>query len=64
LYIATHGEVLGAAALAAAIRGKKIAGAAIDVFDPEPPPAEYALTALLEAFGDLEHVGAWTRGCR
>ena len=32
-----------AAALAAAIREEKIAGAAIDVFDPEPPPADYPL---------------------
>ena len=31
------------AALAAAIREKKIAGAAIDVFDQEPPPADYPL---------------------
>jgi phosphoglycerate dehydrogenase-like enzyme len=38
-----RGEVLDAAALAAAIRGKQIAGAAIDVFDPEPPPADYPL---------------------
>ena len=28
---------------AAAIPEKKIAGAAIDVFDPEPPPADYPL---------------------
>ena len=39
----SRGEVLDAAALAAAIRGKRIAGAAIDVFDPEPPPADYPL---------------------
>jgi phosphoglycerate dehydrogenase-like enzyme len=39
----SRGEVLDAAALAAAIREKKIAGAAIDVFDPEPPPADYPL---------------------
>jgi D-3-phosphoglycerate dehydrogenase len=38
-----RGEVLDAAALAAAIRSKEIAGAAIDVFDPEPPPADYPL---------------------
>src|SRR4051812_10550265 len=38
---ASRGEVLDTAALAAALRGKKIAGAAIDVFDPEPPPADY-----------------------
>ena len=39
----SRGEVLDAAALAAAIRGKKIAGAAIDVFDPEPPAADFPL---------------------
>ena len=40
---ASRGEVLDDAALAAAIREKKIAGAAIDVFDPEPPKADYPL---------------------
>ena len=40
---ASRGEVLDDAALAAAIRAKKIAGAAIDVFDPEPPKADYPL---------------------
>jgi D-3-phosphoglycerate dehydrogenase len=40
---ASRGEVLDDAALAAAIRGKKIAGAAIDVYDPEPPRADYPL---------------------
>ena len=40
---ASRGEVLDAAAVAAAIHGKKIAGAAIDVFDPEPPAADYPL---------------------
>ncbi|MBM4070408.1 MAG: hypothetical protein FJ271_15845 [Planctomycetes bacterium] len=39
----SRGEVLDTAALAAAIRGKLIAGAAIDVFDPEPPSADYPL---------------------
>ena len=39
----SRGEVLDAAALAAAIRSKAIAGAAIDVFDPEPQPADYPL---------------------
>jgi D-3-phosphoglycerate dehydrogenase len=38
-----RGEVLDDAALAAAIREKRIAGAAIDVFDPEPPKANYPL---------------------
>jgi phosphoglycerate dehydrogenase-like enzyme len=39
----SRGEVLDDVALAAAIRAKKIAGAAIDVFDPEPPKADYPL---------------------
>src|SRR5580704_6277522 len=39
----SRGEVLDSAALAAALRAKKIAGAAIDVFDPEPPKADYPL---------------------
>ena len=37
---------LDAAALAAAIRGKAIAGAAVDVFDPEPPPPGHPLLGL------------------
>jgi phosphoglycerate dehydrogenase-like enzyme len=40
---ASRGEVLDDNALAAAIREKRIAGAAIDVFDPEPPRADYPL---------------------
>jgi len=39
----SRGEIVDVAALATAIREKKIAGAAIDVFDPEPPPADYPL---------------------
>jgi D-3-phosphoglycerate dehydrogenase len=39
----SRGEVLDAGALAATIRGGKIAGAALDVFDPEPPPNDYPL---------------------
>lgn len=42
----SRGEVLDDAALAAALRGKRIAGAAIDVFDPEPPRADYPLLRL------------------
>lgn len=38
-----RGEVLDDHALANAIRDQKIAGAAIDVFDPEPPTADYPL---------------------
>jgi phosphoglycerate dehydrogenase-like enzyme len=39
----SRGGVLDDVALAAAIREKRIAGAAIDVFDPEPPRADYPL---------------------
>ena len=42
----SRGEVLDAAALANAIRGKRLAGAAIDVFDPEPPAADFPLLGL------------------
>jgi phosphoglycerate dehydrogenase-like enzyme len=42
----SRGEVLDAAALADAMRGKRLAGAAIDVFDPEPPPADFLLLGL------------------
>jgi phosphoglycerate dehydrogenase-like enzyme len=40
---AARGEVLDAHALADAIRSKRLAGAAIDVFAPEPPPADFPL---------------------
>src|SRR5206468_11132302 len=39
----SRGEVLDAQALADALREKRLAGAAIDVFDPEPPPADFPL---------------------
>lgn len=42
----SRGEVLDAAALAEAIRSKRIAGAALDVFAPEPPPADFPLLGL------------------
>jgi len=42
----SRGEVLDAAALADAIRGKRLAGAAIDVFDPEPPAVDFPLLGL------------------
>jgi len=42
----SRGEVLDDAALAAALRANQIAGAAIAVFDPEPPRAEYPLLGL------------------
>jgi D-3-phosphoglycerate dehydrogenase len=42
----SRGEVLDAAALAEAIRAKKIAGAALDVFHPEPPAPDFPLLGL------------------
>jgi D-3-phosphoglycerate dehydrogenase len=43
---ASRGEVLDAAALAEALRGGRLGGAAIDVFDPEPPTADFPLLGL------------------
>jgi phosphoglycerate dehydrogenase-like enzyme len=43
---ASRGEVLDAAALADAIGKKRLAGAALDVYSPEPPPADFALLGL------------------
>jgi phosphoglycerate dehydrogenase-like enzyme len=42
----SRGEVLDAVALAEAIRAKRIAGAALDVFAPEPPPPDFPLLGL------------------
>jgi phosphoglycerate dehydrogenase-like enzyme len=42
----SRGEVLDAAALAQALRDKRLAGAAIDVFDPEPPKPNFPLLGL------------------
>lgn len=42
----SRGEVLDAAALADAIRAKKLAGAALDVFSPEPPVPDFPLLGL------------------
>jgi len=42
----SRGEVLDAHALADAIRAKRLFGAAIDVYWPEPPPADFPLLGL------------------
>jgi phosphoglycerate dehydrogenase-like enzyme len=39
----SRGEVLDASALAGAIGEKRLAGAALDVFDPEPPKSDFPL---------------------
>ncbi len=43
---ASRGEVLDAAALAVALKSGHIAAAALDVFAPEPPPADFPLIGL------------------
>lgn len=40
---AARGEVMEAAAVAEALREKRLFGAAVDVYAPEPPPADYPL---------------------
>ena len=40
---ASRGEVLDAHAVADAIKSGQLSGAALDVFDPEPPPADFPL---------------------
>jgi D-3-phosphoglycerate dehydrogenase len=42
----SRGEVLDAAALAETLRAKKLAGAALDVFWPEPPKADFPLLGM------------------
>jgi phosphoglycerate dehydrogenase-like enzyme len=42
----SRGEVLDAVALRDAIVQKRLAGAALDVFHPEPPPADFSLLGL------------------
>ncbi|HEX8916443.1 MAG TPA: NAD(P)-dependent oxidoreductase [Humisphaera sp.] len=42
----SRGEVLDAAALAEAIKAKKLFGAALDVFHPEPPKPDFPLLGL------------------
>ena len=42
----SRGEVLDAAALADAVREKRIFAAALDVFSPEPPAADFPLLKL------------------
>jgi phosphoglycerate dehydrogenase-like enzyme len=43
---ASRGEVLDVHALAQTMRAGKLAGAVIDVYDPEPPPADFPLLGM------------------
>jgi phosphoglycerate dehydrogenase-like enzyme len=43
---ASRGEVLDAAVLAEALRAKRLAAAALDVYAPEPPPADFPLLGM------------------
>ncbi len=56
-----RGEVIDSHALAAALRAGQLAGAALDVHDPEPPPDDYPLWGIPNALL-LPHLAARTQG--
>jgi D-3-phosphoglycerate dehydrogenase len=54
-----RGGVIDEAALVAAMRRGKVSGAALDVFEAEPPPADHPVFAL-DAVSFTPHIGAST----
>jgi len=55
-----RGTLINDADLAAAIQAGKVAGAALDVFATEPPPADHLLLAGLDQVIHTPHLGAST----
>lgn len=55
-----RGELIDDVALAAAVRDGHVAGVALDVYAPEPPPADHPLIGLPQVI-TVPHLGASTR---